>query len=346
MTMHPMISARVLGAMPHFIKAEAGTAGLLRACQVAGLPIGVEQDERQFITQRSLMSFIDVAARLIGDDQLGLVLAPHLTPLDYGTWGRYLLSAPTLSDALQRARQSLRWHSTRDKVSVCEAEGIVRFAYRFGSAGQPLYENVAYCAAGVLVNLVRGYLGPGWNPVRVELDLPGRRPTERASHTFGCEVQPGCGEVAVLIPTQHLASPPVRPVSGPAVTLADVRRSRLNGAPSDLPGIVRELVRLQLLGSSIDLESTAARLRTGPRTLQRQLDRHGLQFRDIANRVRTQRARELLAEADLSVTAIASDLGYSAPTHFSRAFQRETGMTPRAFRQRLAQQETVPAGVP
>jgi len=324
MTRHPMISARVLGAMPHFIKAEAGTAGLLRACQVAGLPIGVEQDERQFITQRSLMSFIDVAARLIGDDQLGLVLAPHLTPLDYGTWGRYLLSAPTLSDALQRARQSLRWHSTRDKVSVCEAEGIVRFAYRFGSA----------------------YLGPGWNPVRVELDLPGRRPTERASHTFGCEVQQGCGEVAVLIPTQHLASPPVRPVSGPAVTLADVRRSRLNGAPRDLPGIVHALVRLQLLGSSIDLESTAARLRTGPRTLQRQLDRHGLQFRDIANRVRAQRARELLAEADLSVTAIASDLGYSAPTHFSRAFQRETGMSPRAFRQRLAQQETVPAGVP
>jgi len=324
MTMHPMISARVLGAMPHFIKAEAGTAGLLRACQVAGLPIGVEQDERQFITQRSLMSFIDVAARLIGDDQLGLVLAPHLTPLDYGTWGRYL----------------------RDEVSICEAEDIVRFAYRFGSADQPLYENVAYCAAGVLVNLVRGYLGPGWNPVRVELDLPGRRPTERASHTFGCEVQQGCGEVAVLIPTQHLASPPVRPVSGPAVTLADVRRSRLNGAPRDLPGIVHALVRLQLLGSSIDLESTAARLRTGPRTLQRQLDRHGLQFRDIANRVRAQRARELLAEADLSVTAIASDLGYSAPTHFSRAFQRETGMSPRAFRQRLAQQETVPAGVP
>jgi len=346
MNHHPMISARALGAMPQFIQAEAGTAGLLRAHEVAGLPVGAERHERQFITQRSLMSFIDVAARLVGDDRLGLALAPYLTPVDYGMWGRYLLSAPTLGDALERARQSLRWHSTHDTVTVRAAEGVVRFAYRFGSAGAPRYENVAYCAAGVLVNLVRGYLGPGWSPVRVELDLPVGRAPDRASHTFGCEVQPGCGEVAVLIPTQHLASPPAKPVSGAAVTLADVRRARSGEAPADLPGIVHELVRLQLLDSSVDLECTAVPLRTGPRTLQRQLDQHGLKFRDIANRVRNQRARELLAEADLSITAVASELGYAAPTHFSRAFQRETGMTPKAYRQQLGQRETTRAAIP
>ena len=36
------------------------------------------------------------------------------------------------------------------------------------SAGTQAYENVAYCAAGVLLNLIRTYLGADWRPERIE----------------------------------------------------------------------------------------------------------------------------------------------------------------------------------
>jgi len=332
MPTHPMISARALGTVPRFIELEAGSRGLMQAHAIAGLPLGIERNDRQFITQQSLLKLIDFAARVVGDDRLGLVLAPHLTPTDYGTWGQYILSAPTLGDGLERTIRSLHWHSSPADLSLSHSGEFVRCAYHVGAAGTPLYENFAYCAAGVMVNLIRAYLGHGWRPARIELDIPRARSVGRAGDSFGCEVQFGSDAIAILIPAQDLAGAPRRRTDVPTVTLADVRRSHAASAPRNLPEVVVEMVRLQLLASAVSAERTARYLQTGVRTLQRQLDRHGLTFRDIVNVARTERAKELLAEHDLSITEVATELGYSAPSHFARAFARQTGLSPRQFR--------------
>ena len=51
----------------------------------------------------------------------------------------------------------------------------------------------------------------------------------------------------------------------------------------------------------------------------------------LAN-LRVQRAHQLLAETDLSISELSARVGYQSPSHFSKAFRRATGMTPRAFR--------------
>lgn len=43
-------------------------------------------------------------------------------------------------------------------------------------------------------------------------------------------------------------------------------------------------------------------------------------------------ARRMLTETDLPVNRIASDLGFTSPAYFTRAFQAQTGKTPTAFR--------------
>jgi AraC-like DNA-binding protein len=48
--------------------------------------------------------------------------------------------------------------------------------------------------------------------------------------------------------------------------------------------------------------------------------------------LRSNRARLLLAETDLSITEISCRVGYASPSHFSKAFRQATGLTPRAFR--------------
>lgn len=331
-----MINARALGAIPRFVRAEAGARGLARAHAVSGLPQGIETADARYITQRALMAFIDESARLVGDERLGIKLAQYMTPLDYGVFGTYLLSAPSLGDALERSRGSLRWHSADDYIAIVRQGEFVRYSYRFASAGEFGYENTAYCVAGVLVSLIRGYLGPTWRPARVELDITSTRNMTRVVDSFGCEVRPGSHEVAVLIPEGLLTAEPVKAQPEPAVTLADVERARARRAPSRLSEIVGELVQTGLLDSSVSLDKVAAELELGPRTLQRRLETEGLQFRDILNRARIDRARTLLAERDLSITRIAAELGYSAPTHFTRAFQRETGLSPSRFRGNIA----------
>jgi AraC-like DNA-binding protein len=51
--------------------------------------------------------------------------------------------------------------------------------------------------------------------------------------------------------------------------------------------------------------------------------------------LRTDRARTLLAETDLSVTEVGSRVGYSSSSHFTKAFRESTGLSPRAFRNAL-----------
>lgn len=55
--------------------------------------------------------------------------------------------------------------------------------------------------------------------------------------------------------------------------------------------------------------------------------------------MRLDHARALLEEEDLSITQIAGELGYSAPTHFALAFYRQTGLSPRRYRELIAGSE-------
>lgn len=276
-----MISARALGAMPRFIQMEAGARGLLRASAVAGLPAGIEQD----VSQRSVMQSLDQGARLVGDARIGLVPALHLTPAAYGVWGDYVLSAPTLADAIRRTLRALRGHGSRDELGIDDRGDQVAYTYRLASTGQPGYENIACAAAGVLLNLVRCYLGQHWRPECIEFDLPPGLKLAAVQDAFGCRVRYGAGPIGIVFGREHLAARRPADGMGLSVMLADVRRARQGGSPETIPDIVHELVRLLLL-----------------------------------------------AERDLSITHIATELGYSAPGHFARAFARATGRSPRQFR--------------
>ncbi len=49
-------------------------------------------------------------------------------------------------------------------------------------------------------------------------------------------------------------------------------------------------------------------------------------------RLRIQRAMQLLASRDLSVLQVAMRVGFLSPSHFSRLFHRQVGMTPSQYR--------------
>jgi AraC-like DNA-binding protein len=70
--------------------------------------------------------------------------------------------------------------------------------------------------------------------------------------------------------------------------------------------------------------------------MRRALQEEGETLLAIADEVRIDRARSLLAKGDLTIRAISKLLGYSQPSAFHRAFKRRTGMSPLHFRQRDA----------
>ena len=46
-----------------------------------------------------------------------------------------------------------------------------------------------------------------------------------------------------------------------------------------------------------------------------------------------EKAKELLAETDLSMKEICGNIGYSDPNYFSRAFKKNVGVTPTEYKE-------------
>jgi AraC-like DNA-binding protein len=82
----------------------------------------------------------------------------------------------------------------------------------------------------------------------------------------------------------------------------------------------------------LTLSAIARKLGTGARTLQRRLHEEGSSFHQLVHETRSTLAQNYLRKHNLAICEIAYLLGFSQPSAFHRAFQRWTGVTPRAFR--------------
>jgi AraC-like DNA-binding protein len=96
---------------------------------------------------------------------------------------------------------------------------------------------------------------------------------------------------------------------------------RIRSAMSDIAG-----------SGELSIARVATHLGTSPRTLQRNLSRHGITYRELVDSVRREIALVLLVETNLPVHKIAQRLGYRTPSAFSRAFARWTGQAPQQLR--------------
>jgi AraC-like DNA-binding protein len=68
------------------------------------------------------------------------------------------------------------------------------------------------------------------------------------------------------------------------------------------------------------------------RSVRRRLADHGTTYSELVTQVRLSIVKELLEEPDSKIIDAAAAVGYSDPSHFSRAFRRVGGVTPRQYR--------------
>jgi AraC family transcriptional regulator len=90
------------------------------------------------------------------------------------------------------------------------------------------------------------------------------------------------------------------------------------------------------LDRDITLEELAALARLSPTHFCRSFTRSmGIPPHQYQVRQRIERAKQLLAESERSITDVALAAGYSASSNFATVFRRVTGQTPREFRRSL-----------
>jgi AraC-like DNA-binding protein len=71
------------------------------------------------------------------------------------------------------------------------------------------------------------------------------------------------------------------------------------------------------------------------RTLQRQLTKRNVTYRQLVNETRIQKAKHMLSESQQSIAEVAWELGYSDPSSFCQAFKRSEQLSPTLYRKSL-----------
>lgn len=105
-------------------------------------------------------------------------------------------------------------------------------------------------------------------------------------------------------------------------------------AASGTRGQVVERLRCEG-GRYPELAEVAEQLHVSERTLKRHLQAEGCSFQSLLDEVRQRDAERLLANPQLAIKQVADAVGYADPANFARAFGKWTGLSPKAWRDRL-----------
>ncbi len=288
-----------------------------------------------FFPLEHMYKLMDLGARSAGDPTLGASVMERMPFQKMGTIGPLIADSATVYQALQaaitllpRLGTSKRWWLAEDRNEVWFCRGG---DWSF-DVGEP--QMIQYALTG-MVQIVRLAAGPAWKPRKVRIDLPvalGLGATEM----FGeAEILTGQSVSAIAIPKPCLYLP-IRS-SRPSTCSADANNNAQAGwdtkPPQDFIGSIGEIVLTLLSEGYPDVGRVAVILGLSTRTLQRRLAVLGSSYTQLVAAARFSAARQSLQQSDRSVSDIAFDLGYTDVAHFSRAFRRWAGVSPRTFRQ-------------
>jgi AraC-like DNA-binding protein len=274
------------------------------------------------------------AARQTGVDDFGLRFGHSYRLEDMGPLGELALNAPTLGEALRqlcRYFPAVQEHST---LALREDGDLVRLEYQIRDGRILQRRQDAELSIGIFNTLFARCFGAGWSPEEIHFEHLRAAETGAHQSLLNAPVYFGQPANAILVRRELLkrAMPQARPERMPGLQAQLVRRAA-QARPDDFIGRVVQEIRAGFVAGGADIDHVSARLSMSRAKLYRLLAAEGVDFTKLTETVRRELARIYVAQPHLPFTEIASLLGYSELSAFSRAFKRWAGSAPAAFRE-------------
>ena len=332
----PLISSSVTTGLLDAIAAAGGNPDQFR--QSIALDFTALSDAEGFIACVDFARLLEEVAQATGDLCFGLHFGARSNPKNIGPLVYAVLNSPTIAAACETAARYLHVHNQALKLSLNIDDHLAHFAYSYSHIGleQPRQFS-EFTMAGTL-NTFRMMAGSQWAPR--EIQFAHDAPESNAEHlrVFGAPVIFRCASNALVIEREFLD----RTVPSADHRLYGILTRYLGEVLNRMPtenGVIAEIrkaVGESLKNGTPKLACVAKSMALSPRTLQRRLEKHGLDFKKLVDDTRHQFALEYLSDRENTLTQIAFLLGYSEVSAFNRAFKRWTGSTPSDSRRKQA----------
>lgn len=302
-----------------------------------GSGITLDQLEKPYwyVEFNILNQLIERAIDLCKEPALAGYLALSMTSSCYGSVGMAAIVSPNLGEALKILEQFI---GSRCKVFKPELKQENNDAY--WSIHQPvdafqLSSNANIFLLFGFVQIARKLTGLS-HLGKVELQMPEPLGFAQISHQLAvtCLFNQKCNRW--IFPKEYLAQPVLTadPMLAPLLNAQCKRDIEKLNLKSSWKGQVKQVVEKLLMNGNIEalkVGQVAHIMNMSERTLQRYLALDDTSFTLLVDSLKKEHAQKLLTQNNMSIEKVALILGYAETSHFTRAFKRWMGMTPKYF---------------
>jgi len=311
---------RSLGQDPAVVLAEVG--------------IGLElfDNPNNLISFKARGQMIEHCANRTGCQHFGLLVGQQSSLDSFGMVGLLARYSKTAGDALRSLVRFMHLHVRGATTILTVDSDLAVLEYQIYHSRVPGNDQVGEGAVAVAFNILQELCGTDWAPVEVR--FAHRRPVDQAPYKrfFRAPLRFDTEQYAVVFSAAWLnrrlpvASAELRQLLQKEIDKLEAQQE------DDFSEQVRSLLRTALMTGHSSADQVAELFSMNRRTLNRRLNKLGISFRDLADEIRFEVARQLLKDTAMEIIDIAALLGYSNASAFTRAFRRWSFQTPAKWR--------------
>jgi AraC-like DNA-binding protein len=284
----------------------------------------------------SYVRMMELAAVDTGNDNFGLHYGQQFKPEMLGLIGAIAIASPTLGAALANMAALFPYHQQATHTAFTRHGGLMKFEYRIIDGGIVERRQDAELTLGMVSNVFRHCLGPGWTPEEIHFEHPKPADWREHGHAFSSPVHFGQGTNALVVRGDRLH----QPMPHGNLHKANLLRDKLVHVSSGLGVLsllnhVKGEIRSRLPEGIPYVEDVADAIGLPRWTLQRRLTDYGLTFSDVIDLVRRELSGRHIRQRYVTLIEMSDLLGYSELSAFSRAFRRWYGLSPQKFRAKI-----------
>jgi AraC-like DNA-binding protein len=317
-------------AIPEVLKSlGADPAAVLRE---VGMDLSLFDDPENLITYAARGRLLKHCAARTNCPHFGFLVGEHGGLQGFGLVGLLARYSSNVETALRSLVQFLHLHVRGAGAELSRSGESALLSYRIFLTKVEATDQLGDGAVAMMFNILRSLCGPDWKPS--EAMFAHRKPDDVKPYRrlLGTRLVFDAEEYGIVFHASWLA----RPLPESDAQLRKLLQRQVDALVAthgdDFPAQVRSVVTAALVSKRASAERVAAIFSMHPRTLHRRLAAFGKTFQEISDECRFAAARQLLETSNLEVAAIADMLDYSAPSAFTRAFQRWSGESPARWR--------------
>ncbi|GIC76632.1 AraC family transcriptional regulator [Moritella sp. F3] len=299
---------------------------LLREANIPG-DIYDHKSEYQYLPETTVNNLVKILGSRTTKEDFGLLMWSACKEVYVPKFVAKLTKTETLKSALDQFGEQLQDVSSGANIYTQYRRGRWWLVRDKSPTDEPWFKYAELFSVIFINELLKSLTAGKWWPVNVGIQYHDAKDYQALPELSQAQFYVGRPVTAFSI-SDDLINSPVMLSSVPKVS--ELGRSSV--LDKTFLSTFKLAIKPYLSMGKLPIKLAAEVLNIHVRTIQRRLDKEGTTYSKLVENICLEQTLDLLSERNLSITLIASKMGYSDSAHFTRAFKRQMQMTPRQYR--------------